>query len=84
MPQKMIAQHQVCHGFHDGNGAGKNAGVVTATGFQDRVFMLTAHGGLRLQDGGGGFEGDAEDDVLSVADAALDAAAAVRARADTA
>lgn len=40
------------------------------------------HSFLLDQDGGGRFESHAEHDVLSVANAALDAAAAIRARAD--
>ena len=55
---------------------------MATTGFERGVLVLAADGLLLAQDGGGGLEGDTEDDLFAVADAALDAAAAVGLGAD--
>lgn len=73
-----IHDHQRRHGLDDGDGAGHDARVVAALGGQDAlVLAVVGGGGLRLTNGGGGLEGDAEVDGGAVGDAALDAARVV-------
>ena len=59
-----------------GTKVGEDAGVV-ASAFQCGGFTRARNGFLLLEDGGGGFEGDAEDQVFAVADSALNSAGAV-------
>ena len=77
LPQPMIHEHEPRHRLDHGDGAGEDARVVATAGLELGGFAGDGDGLLRLRDGGGGLEGDAEDDVLAVGDAALDAAAAV-------
>lgn len=55
---------------------------MAAAAFEFCFCVVFCDGGLFAHDGGGGFEGYAEDDVFSVGDAALDAAGAVGLGAD--
>ena len=67
----MISQHEPDHRFHDGHGAGDDAGIVASAGGQLRVF---AGGGDRLLGAGNGgcrFESHPESDVFAIADPAL-------------
>ena len=73
----MVTEGEGRHGFDHGDCAGKNAGVMSSAGFELDVFEVGGDGLLGMEDGGGGFECDAEEDVLSVGDAALDAAGPV-------
>ena len=78
----MVGEDEVGHGFDHGDGAGEDAGVVAAAGGEGGFFAGVVDGVLFDEDGGGGFEGNAEDDGFAIADAALDAATAVGAGAD--
>ena len=69
--QVIVQQRHRRHRLHDGHGAGQHAGVVSSAGFEGGVLAVDVHRVLLHQDGGDGLEGDAEVDVLSVADAAL-------------
>lgn len=60
------------HGLDNGDGAGSDAGVVTALGFEDTLAEVVGGGVLGLADGGRGLEGNAEVDVGAVGDTALD------------
>lgn len=70
----MVDEDECGHGFHDGDGAWEDAGVVAAAAFDLGVIAEVVDGFLGFKDGRSGFEGDAEVDFLAVADAALDAA----------
>ena len=50
---------------------------MAALGFEGRGVAIFVHGGLFLKDGGDGFEGHAEVDVLAIADTALNASTVV-------
>ena len=80
--QVEIEQGHGCHGFHDGHGSGQYAGVVTSAGFEGGVHAVHVYGVLLHEYGCHGLEGYAEVDVLSVADAALNAAGVVGMRFD--
>ena len=82
LAEKVVAEDESGHGFHDGDGAREDAGVVAAAAFEFGILMVGADRGLGGHDRGGGFEGHAEDDGFTVADASLDAAGAVRVSAD--
>jgi hypothetical protein len=83
LTQRMIHQHQTGHGFHHGDGPGKDAWIVATTPFQRDGVSLSIHGRSGLQKGCHGFKPNAHHDVLSIADAALDASATVGGRADS-
>ena len=80
----MVHGDQGGHGFDDGDRARENAGVVAAACTQRGSLTIGADGFLRLEDGCGRLEGNAEDDVFTVGDAALRATRAVRQGADPA
>ena len=73
----MIADDEIHHGLHHRHGPGKDTGVVASA--RGEFGRLAGDGDslLGLGDRGGRLERDAEEDVLAVADAALDAAGAI-------
>ena len=77
MLQVGIGEGEGGHGFDDGDGAGEDARIVAAVGREEGGVAVDIDRRLFAQEGGHGLEGDAEDDVVAVADAALDAAAVV-------
>ena len=77
MLQVGIGEGEGGHGFDDGDGAGEDAGVVAAVGGEEGGAAVDIDRRLFAEEGGHGFEGHAEDDVVAVADAPLDAAAVV-------
>ena len=77
LAQEVIAKGQSGHGFDHGDSPGQDACVVASAGFEFNVFEVSGDGLLRMENGGGWFEGDAEEDVLPVGDAALDASGAI-------
>jgi hypothetical protein len=84
LAEQVVGEDEGGHGFDDGDGAGQDAGVVAAFALEFGVFAGGGDGFLRGHDGGGGLEGDAEEDVFAVGNAALDAAGAVGGGADLA
>ena len=77
--QQVVIQDGHCrHGFHYGYGTGEHTCVVAPAGFQGGGLAVLGYGELFHQDGGNGFEGNAEVDILSVGDASLYATATVR------
>lgn len=82
LTKQVIGKDKRGHGFHDGNGAGEDAGIVATFALELGVFAVGINGFLIAHDGGGGLEGDAEDDVFAVGYSALDSARAVGAGAD--
>ena len=75
--QVIVEDGHCRHGFYYGDGTGEHTCVVAAAGFQGGGLAVLGYGGLFHQDGGNGFEGNAEVDVLSVGDASLYTAATV-------
>src|SRR5581483_2847498 len=84
LPHPVVDEDEGGHGLDDDDGARDDAGVVPAAGGEFGRGAVDVHGLLRLENGGGGLEGDAEENLLAVADAALDAAGAVGGGADPA
>ena len=83
MAHPVVDQHEGGHGLDDRHGARHDAGVVAAAAHELRFgAALLVDGALVLNEGGGRLEGDAEDEFLAVADAALDAAGTVGLGAD--
>ena len=80
--ETVVEQCDGCHGFYDGYGTGQYAGIVAAAGGEGGGLAVDGDGVLLHEQGGHGLEGYAEVDVLSVADAALDASAVVGAGGD--
>ncbi len=80
----MIGEDESGHGFYDGDGAWEDAGIMAAARGEGGIIALRVDGLLGLEDGGGGFEGDAEEDFHAVGDAALDTARVVGCGADVA
>ena len=78
MPQFMIGQHDGYHGFRDGDAAYADAGVVAAFGLDIDFLTLRGDGAGFLHHGGGGFDRDAADDFVAIADAAQYAAGFIR------
>mmetsp|Transcript_29832 Transcript_29832/g.62541 ORF Transcript_29832/g.62541 Transcript_29832/m.62541 type:complete len:448 (-) Transcript_29832:12-1355(-) len=72
-----VGDDEGAHGLDDGHGAGDHAGVVPALSLQHGIGPHEVRRRLRLSNGGGGLEGDAQHDGHAVADAALHAAAVV-------
>ena len=77
MLQVGIGKGEGGHGLDNGDGAGEDAGVVAAVSREEGGGAVDIDRRLFAQEGGYGLEGHAEDDVVAVADAALDAAAVV-------
>ncbi len=84
LPEQVVDEDESRHGLHHGNGTREHTGVVAPARGETGVFARDGHGILRSRDGGGGFESDAEDDGLTIADAALNAAGEIRGGADLA
>jgi len=65
------------HGFDDGDDTRDDAGIMAA--FDDNLAVGAGgvNGELRAFDGGGGFDGEADDDFVTVGDAAEDAAGVI-------
>ena len=82
MTQEVISDDEMDHGFDHRDGSWEHAGVVTTASSERGFLFVVGHGLLLAQDCGGRLKGDAEDDVFTVANAALDAATAVGAGAD--
>ena len=74
----MVDQHEGGHGFDDGDCSGEDAWVVTSAPDKFGFVAVDVHGVLRLEDGGGGLEGNAKIEFLSVAYSTLDAAGSIR------
>ena len=70
----MVHQHERRHRLDDDDRPRQHARIVTAARRQFRFRPVHIHGLLRLENRGGRLEGDAEDNLLAVADAALHAA----------
>src|SRR5215470_465833 len=79
--QGVVGEDEGGHGLHHGDRAGQHAGVVAAAPAQRGVLAVDGHRALLGHDRRGRLEGHAEVDGLAVSDPALDAAAAVGARA---
>ncbi len=77
LPEEVIAEGEGGHGFDHWHRAREHACVVAASRFEFDVLEVGRDGLLGVEDGGGGFECDAEKDVLSIGDTALDASGAV-------
>ena len=80
--QVEVEQGHGRHGFYDGHCAGQHARVVASAGFEGGVRTIQIYGVLFHEYGCHRFEGHAEVDVLSVADAALNTAGMVGVRLD--
>ena len=78
----MICQDEGRHRLDDGYGAGQDAGIVAALALERGRFALVGDGVLGGNDCRGRLEGDAENDVLAVGDAALYSAGTVGGGAD--
>lgn len=76
--QVIVQNGHCCHCLYHWDCTGEYTGVVAPAGFQGGGLAVLGYGGLFHQDGGNGFEGNAEVDVLSVGDASLYATATVR------
>src|SRR6478736_2965995 len=76
----VVNEHEGGHRLDNHGGARDDARVVAAAGLESGGGAAQVDRALGLEDRGGGFEADAEDDLLAVADAALDATRAVRQR----
>lgn len=71
--QSIIEQCHGSHGLHDGDRTGNDAGIVTATGFEDCLLALFVHRRLFHKEGGNRLERHPEVDVLSIGNTALNA-----------
>ena len=78
----MIREYQARHRFHDRNRSGDYAGIVPAFAFEEYCIAFSIHARLAAHQGGYRLECDVEQDILAVADTALQAAATVGDRAD--
>mmetsp|Transcript_6980 Transcript_6980/g.15952 ORF Transcript_6980/g.15952 Transcript_6980/m.15952 type:complete len:446 (+) Transcript_6980:231-1568(+) len=77
LDERHVGDDEGAHGLDDGDGAHNHAGVVPPLCLKGAVVAGKVGGGLRLADGCGGLEGDAEHNIHPVGDAALHAAAVV-------
>jgi len=77
LAQEVIADDERGHGLDHRDGAGQDAGIVTAPSGEFGGLAGDGDGLLRFGNRSGRFESDAEEDMFAVADAALDAAGAV-------
>ena len=77
MLQVGIGKGEGGHGLDNGDGTREDARVVAAVSREEGGAAVDIDRRLFAQEGGNGLEGHAEDDVVAVADAALDAAAVV-------
>lgn len=77
MPEQMIAQDQGDHCFYHGDCPGKDAGIVAAFACQGGLLACIVYGLLRFADSRRRLEGDANDDIFTIGNAALGAARAV-------
>ena len=84
LAQVVIGEDQQRHRLDHRHGARQHARIVAALGLEGHRLAAAVDGLLRLADRRRRLEGDAEDDVLAVADAALHAAGAVGHRAHAA
>jgi histidyl-tRNA synthetase len=82
LAEEVVADDESGHGLDHRDGAWEHAGIVTTATGEVGVFAGGGHGFLGGHDGGGRLEGDAEDDVFAVGNAALDTAGAVAGGAD--
>ncbi|MDB6067936.1 MAG: hypothetical protein JWR26_4144 [Pedosphaera sp.] len=80
----VVDEDEGSHGFDDGDGSGKHAGIVASAAFEGGVMKFGIHGILFMHDRGDGLEGDAKVDGFAIGDAALDATGTVGGRADLA
>ena len=78
----MVGQHQGRHRLDDRHGARQDTRIVATTAFEFGIFAARSDGLLLTHDGGGGFEGNAENDALAIGNPTLDAAGAVAGGAD--
>ena len=77
MGEKEVGKVEGSHGVDDGNGAWQHAGIGGTFALGFAVFALAGDCLMVGNERGGGFEGDAEEDVFAIRDAALDTARAV-------
>ena len=84
LSEAVVGEHERHHRLDDRHRARQHAGVVAAARLDRGVVPVLVDGLLLAQDRRRRLERDADDDVLAVRDAALDAARAVGARADAA
>src|SRR5574344_650627 len=75
--QVVVEDGHGSHGFHHGYGTWQNTRVVTAAGLNNGIITIFVHGGLLSEQSGYRLERHTEVDILSVADAALNASAVV-------
>ena len=73
----VVDKNEGSHRFDDGDGARDDAWIVTAAADEFGFLAMDGDCFLLLQDGRGGFEGDAKEEFLAVGYAALDAAGIV-------
>ncbi len=64
--QHVVGEDQRHHRFDDGHGPWSDAGIVAATGVEDRFLPLAVDSLLLPHDGRCGFEGDPSDYRLAV------------------
>ena len=78
MTEQVITEDQSGHGLDHGNGPGKNTGIMPPATLQFCVRASVADGCLFGHNSRCWFEGDPEQDGLSVRDASLNTAGVIR------
>lgn len=77
MEQIMVEDHHRGHCLDNGNGARNNTGVVAAFRYKGHRLSMLIDGGLRFQKRCNGLKCYPKEDVLPIADAALNAPAMI-------